>query len=90
MPPHALVSHQPHRWAPPYVTYATCVALRYTRNVGVTDVAHPPDRGRRPQVSVVLDKLTYGDAVNIAPPAYWTLFGGPHAEAAAAAVAAAM
>jgi len=30
-----------------------------------------------PMVSVVLDSLTYGSAVNISPPQYWTLFGGP-------------
>ena len=41
-------------------------------------------------VSVVVDKLTYGDAVNIAPPEYWTLFGGPHVEAAASAISAAI
>ena len=28
-----------------------------------------------PMVSVVIDGLTYGDAVTISPPEYWALFG---------------
>ena len=30
-----------------------------------------------PMVSVVIDGLTYGDAVTIFPPEYWALFGSP-------------
>lgn len=32
-----------------------------------------------PMISVVVDGLTYGSAVTISPPEYWTMFGAPHA-----------